>query len=162
MGMIIQRGSKLYLRYYEIENGRRVQRTKRAKGCTTKAQAKAQLTAVEKRIGDGRAGVEVPREPTPEELQAQAEAERRRTISVREIGDDFVERYSDPDLKNPADYRMEAKSVFIVRIYPALGDKAAAAVTKRDVEDLRDRLIGKDYAPQSVTNTLNTLSKLYR
>src|SRR5262245_43397100 len=103
MGAIIQRGTKFYLRYWDSQEGRRTRPPVAARGCTTKKWARAQLNAIEKRIFDGKVGIETPHEPTVEELREQAEADRRRAITVKEIGDAFVERYTDVDVKDIAD-----------------------------------------------------------
>lgn len=147
---IIRRGDKFYLRYVDIDG---VRRMKLARGVKTIGDARAALNAIERNIMEGRVGV--PQPPKPDR-----DAERRRTITIRELGDSFTERFTAPRIKNPADYRMEARSVFKRRIYPALGHRAAAAVTPLDIEALRDQL-AESYAPASVNNTLNTLSKLY-
>jgi integrase len=105
---------------------------------------------IKSRIARGDLGVV---EKSPEE-------KARSTITVRELGDEFVKRYTRPRLKDPATYRREAKSVLAVRIYPVLGDKAAAQVTRRDVEALRNALSEK-YEPSSVVCTLATLSRLF-
>jgi integrase len=152
MGKIIRRGTKdrprFYLRYVDADG---VRRMKAAKGATKIAEARDMLTAIEKRIMEGKLGIE---RPTEDQIA-------RRSVTIEQLGEKFTTEYAAPKLKNPEDYRMEAKSVLTVRIYPALGPRAAASVGQLDVESLRDALIAEGYAKQSVTNTLNTLSKLY-
>lgn len=148
---IVRRGDKFYLRYVDVDG---VRRMKLAQGVTTIGDARAALNTIERNIMEGRIGVPQPPKPDPA-------AERRRTITIRELGEQFTERFTAPRIKNPHDYRMEARSVFKRRINPELGDYAAAAVTAADVERLRDKLTTDEYAPASVNNTLNTLSKLY-
>lgn len=154
MGAIIKRGTKqkprFYLRFIDTDGTRRMVA---AKGATRREDARAQLNAIERRIFEGVVGV-------PQPAPADPAAEQRRTVTIRELGDLFVEKFTGPRIKDPEDYRMEAKSVLTVRVYPTLADYSAASVTSLDVEALRDKL-AEDYAPATVNNTLNTLSKLY-
>jgi integrase len=150
---ILQRKGRYYLRFVDVDG---VRRTKLARGASTIVEARAALNAIERRVMEGRIGVPQPPKPDPA-------VERRRKVTLRELGDRFVddkEGIKSPKLKNAHDYRMEAKSVFKKRIYPTLGTRAAAAVSSLDVEALRDALSEK-YAAASVNNTLNTLSKVY-
>jgi integrase len=148
---IVRRGTKdrprFYLRYKDVDG---VERMKAAKGARTKGEARDMLTAIDKRIMDGKVGIE---RPTEEQIA-------KRSLTVEQLGEKFTDTFSSPKIKNPADYRMEAKSV-LKRIYPALGKRAAASVTSLDVEQLRDKLATEKYKPQTITNTLMTLSKLY-
>lgn len=150
MASVVKRGKKFYLKYVDLDG---TERTRLARGATVIGEARAQLVAVERNIMEGRVGV-------PKPLKADPEAERREHITIRELGDLFVEKFTAPRIKNPHDYRMEAKSVLTVRIYSTLAARAAASVTALDVEALRDKL-AEDYAPASVNNSLNTLSKVY-
>lgn len=150
MGAIIKRGKKFYLQYFDSDG---VRRMIAAKGATSRDHARGMLNAIERNVMEGKVGV-------PKPAPVDVEAERRRAITVQEIGDTFIKEFSAPRIKDVDDYRMEARSVLTVRVYPALADRAAASVTSLDVEALRDALAA-DYAPQSVNNALNTLSKLY-
>jgi len=154
MGAIVKRGTKekprFYLRFVDLDGTRRMIK---AKGATRRDEARAMLNTIERNILEGRLGVPKPAEPDPE-------AEKRATITIEQLGEKFTEEFTAPRIKNPADYRMEAKSVLSVRVYPTLGARPAAAVTPLDVEQLRD-VLAEEYAAQSVTNTLNTLSKVY-
>ena len=105
MGAIIERpGAKgrtrYYLKYIDADG---TQRTIAAKGCTKRSQAEKLLTTVEHNIMAGKVGVPKPAAPDPE-------AERRRSITLQEIGEAFIERFTSPRIKDPSDYRMEAKS----------------------------------------------------
>ena len=93
-------------------------------------------TPIERNVFEGKLGVPKPAPVDPEALQ-------RRAITVREIGEKFTEEFSAPRIKDPADYRMEAKSVLTVRVYPTLADRAASAVTDRDIQQAPRRAHGE-------------------
>lgn len=150
MGAIVRRGSRFYVRFTDADGKRRMIA---AKGATRREHAATLLNTIERNIIEGRVGVPKPAAPDPA-------AERRRAITLREIGETFCSEFKAPRIKDPRDYRMEARSVLTVRVYPTLGDRSASAITQLDVENLRDALSEK-YAPQSVTNTMNTISKIY-
>ena len=84
------------------------------------------LAAVEARIMKGELGIPA---PTPEERA-------RKSITVQELGEKFVAEYASPKLKNPDEYRAEARSVLEVRVYPTLKDRPVASITSLDVERL--------------------------
>jgi integrase len=152
VGDIVRRGTKdrprFYVRYVDAD-GRRKQRA--VKGAVTKAEAQKVLSAVETRIANGKVGIE---EPTPEEMA-------RNTITVKALGERFAKEYSSPKLKDPKRYHQEASNILALRVYPHLGDHAAAAVTALEVEQMRDKLTAEGYAARSVTLALATLSKVY-
>lgn len=147
---IIRRGDKLYISYFDVDKTRR---TRLLKGITSIVDARELLAVAEKRVTQGLAGIVEPVAPTAEEKQ-------RKTITVEQMGERFTEQFNDPEVKDATDYRMEAKSILTVRVYPAVGKRAACEVTPEDMETLRNKLL-EDYAASSVKNTLNTISKLY-
>jgi integrase len=154
MGSIMKRGRKFYLRYIDTDG---TERTRLARGATTKEQAKPLLSEIERRIQRGELGVP---EPTPEE-------KAKKTITVAELFARFNAEYTTPKIKKISDYRAEALSNYSVRIDPMLGKRAAASVHLTDVEALRDKLTtpeeegGGGYAGNSVVLTLALLSKMY-
>jgi integrase len=154
MGTIIVRGTKhkprFYLRYTDADGGRKM---RRAKGAIKMAHARRMLAEIERNLMNGKLGIE---EPTEEE-------QARRSITMRELGEKFLKEYSDPGIKDLDDYRADARSKLTVRVYPILGDRAAAALTLNDLKRFRDGLAGKplELAPASITLTLAVLSKMY-
>jgi hypothetical protein len=155
MGDVIRRGKKdkprFYIRYKDTDG---VRRMKLARGATTKASAQQLLSAAELRVSQGRVGIEEVIPPSPEELA-------RRTITVKELGAAFTERYTTPRLKDAEDYRAEAASVLNARIWPTLGARTAASLTSLDVERLRDKLLEGHYAGATVIGTLACLSRMF-
>lgn len=153
MGAIVRRGTKdrprFYLKYVDA-NG--TQRTRAAKGAINQKHAERMLAEVERNIFNGKLGIE---EPTEDD-------QAKRTITVRELGEAFTTRYTDRKVKNVAAYRKAQLTVLEARIYEKLGARAAASVTKREVDAFLQGLTDDDYKPSSVNNTLNVLSKLYR
>ena len=122
-------------------------------GAQTQREAAQILAAIELRGDAGQGG-----------NRARRAAQRRRaklTITVKELGDAFSEKYTTPRLKDPADYRYEAKAVLDARICPMLGGRAASTITSLDVERLRDSLLEKEYAGATVIGTLACLSKMF-
>jgi integrase len=161
MGQVIKRQSKkgwrFYLKYVDLDGTRR---TRAVKHCETEEEALEELKVIEVNVRQGRMGIAAPPKPDPE-------AERRKTITVREIGAEFGTRYSDrTDKRKKKDvvaYRKRTLRLLEKRIYGTLGDRAAASVTKRDVIGLVDALGEGDdaYAESSLGSTINTLSKVY-
>lgn len=156
MGDVVKRGSReqprYYVRFLDADGTRRM---KLAKGATRLAQARVQLADAEKRVRDGLPGM--PDRP----VLAPAAG-----LTVAELGAKFCAEYSSPKLKDPADYRKEALSVFNVRITPFLGERAAASITNLDVEKLRDWVAapkpgGLSLSPASANLTLACLSKCF-
>lgn len=154
MGAIVKRGTKdkprFYLRYVDADGKRKM---KAAKGAINLAHARRMLAELERNIFNGKLGIE---EPTEEQ-------HARRSITVRELGEKFLKEYSDPGIKDLDDYRADARSKLTVRVYPILGDRAAAVLTLNDLKRFRDGLAAKplELAPASITLTLAVLSKMY-
>jgi integrase len=154
VGGILKRGTRERPRFYVYftdVDGTRCQRA--AKGARTEKEARTLLAAIELRIHQGQVGV--PEAPKPD-----PDAERRRTVTIRELGDDFTARYSDRKKKDIVEYRKH-QATELNRIYPKLGDRAAASITRRNVDAFLQALTDEEYAPSSVNNSLNTLSKVY-
>ncbi len=154
MGAIVRRGSRHAPRFFaQYRDADGVRRTKLLRGATTVEHARGLLSAIELNITQGRAGLELP----TEEQQAQA------SLTVRELGAMFVERYTRPGLSDLDSYQRQAKSKLKRRINPLLGSRAAASLKVGDIERFRDMLAGKphDLAPASITRTLAVLSKAY-
>lgn len=157
MGDVLNRGTRAnprwYCRYVDIDGKRKQRKTKQP----TKERAKDYLAKIEARIALGLIGVP---EPTPEEAE-------RATITVDELIKHFLGKvegklgHAPPRIKDLASYRRDAKSCFKVRVSPSIGTRAAASVTTRDVEAMRDKLIGEKRAAASVVQSLAILSKLY-
>ena len=151
MGDVIRRGTRdqpfFYIRFFDLD-GRRKMRA--APGARTKAEARVQLAEAETRVRGGKPAIE-PHRP----------AERRTGLTVEGLGDRFVAEYSSPKLKNPAEYRAEAKSVWKMRITPALGKRPAASLILLDVERMRDALVTDGYSKASATQAIASLSKAY-
>jgi integrase len=63
-------------------------------------------------------------------------------VTVREIAKDWLERHARPNLREYTvrEYERQLKA----EVYPALGNRRAADVTRRDVHDLLDRIVGRD------------------
>lgn len=157
MGSIMKRGKKLYLRYVDADG---TERTRLAKGATTIADARPMLAAVEQRIMKGELGIPVVTE----------DQKAKRTITVSELAERFLgdvedmPGYSSPKIKSLKNYRRDARTALKARILPALGTKAAVAVTSADVERLRDELLAgeeRKLAAASVVQTMAILSKLF-
>ncbi len=137
-------------------------RRKNVRVGATVEEAQKNVRAILSRVDAGRVGREV---PTPE-------SRARRTIAVRDLVARFLgdvpdaPAYAPPRIKSIKSYRRDARSIFTVRVLPALGDRAAADVTSSDVERLRDALLapapaGAGLANASVVQTLALLSKLF-
>lgn len=152
MGDIVKRGTKdkprFYIRYVDAD-GKRRQRA--AKGARTVDEARRILSAAELRVSSGKVGIE--------ELTNEQKAQR--TITMNALADKFLEQYAPPKIKDLNDYRMQARTLLNVRIRPALGARAAASVTRADVEALRDRLRADGYANSSINHTLRTISTMF-
>lgn len=150
MGRIIQRGTKkrprFYLRYTDPDG---TQRTKAAKGATSKVHAQRMLAEIERRIMNGQLGIA---EPTVAERA-------HRSITIEQLGERFVAEYTNPKVKDIQVYRKSARSKLKVRIYPRIGTRAVASLDVNDMETLRDDLL-KELEPASVTLTLAVLSKM--
>jgi len=156
VGGILRRGTdkrpRFYVYYTDVDG---VRRQRAAKGCDTEDKARKLLTVIEANVINRRVGIAEPPKRDPE-------AERRSAITIRELGDAFTTRYSDRKVKDVAAYRKAQLTVLEARIYEKLGTRAAASVTKREVDAFLQGLSDDDYKPSSVNNTLNVLSKLYR
>jgi integrase len=140
-------GVRYYGRYIDVDGKRK----HRLLSTTTRDDARAELARIRSRVLKGLRGVE---EVTPEQLA-------RKSITVAELFKKFHAEYSSPKLKNPTEYKAEAKSVYDVRIDPVLGEQPAAKVTALAVEKMRDKLLADEYAGASVVLTLALLSKMY-
>lgn len=151
MGSVEQRKGKWYLRYVDLDG---TERTKLARGATTKAQAKPLLAAIELRIQRGQIGIEEVVEPTPEE-------KKRRTITVAELGGLFGEHYTAAKVKDIKTYRREARNILEGRVYPHLGHLRAAEVTTKHVDALVASLGAEGYSGSSVQKALAALSRAY-
>ncbi len=152
MGDIIKRKGKdgrtrYYARYLDTDGKRKM----RATNQTSERDAKRYLGEVEARIARGKIGIP---EPTPEELA-------RQSITVKEIGDAFVERYASPKIKDRHAYMNQVRAALNARINPTLGHHPAAAVTSLDVERWRDELLADGCAANTVINYLGMLSKVF-
>ena len=157
MGDVLNRGTKSKPLWYcrlSDESGVRRQKATRQ---PTKEGAKKFLAAVEARIRSGQVGI----------VERTSEDRQKQTISVGELARHFLGEvdgmagYAPPRIKSIKNYRGDARSVFTVHVFPALGRRPAASVTLRDVEDLRDRLLAKKKASATVVHALAVLSKLY-
>jgi hypothetical protein len=110
------------------------------------------LATIELNLTNGEQGI---RELTAEE-------QKRARVTVRELSEKFLKEYNPPGIKSIVEYRAEARSVHKRRILPTRRWKAAASVTRADVERLRDAQIGGGrLRPNSVSNTLRSLSPLF-
>jgi integrase len=151
MGDVLNRGSKdrprWYVRFVDVDG----QRKQRASHQPSRIAAQRFLAAIEARIAAGKVGID---EPTTEDLE-------RRTITIKAVYARFIDEYAPPTIKDLHDYRSQTRAVFNVRILPALGARAAANVTRGDVERLRDDLTRRGYAAGSVRWTMSRLSRLY-
>ena len=139
LGDILRRNGGYSLRWYE--GGRRRVMASRQ---TRFAEAKRMLQAIEGRIARGIAGIDAPAPKAP-------------TLAV--LIEDWLREYNRPRLKDPADYKLHARSS-LRRALPRLGAKPADAVTSLDVAQLRDAL-GRRYAAASVRLTLAFLRTVY-
>lgn len=156
MGWIMRRGGKLYLRYTDADGTRR---NRLARGATTLAEARPMLAEIEQRIMRGQIGIAEPVVEPPEQ-------KRRRTITVRELGELFLIEYTSPKgIKSIENYRRSARTKFNVRIYPELGHRRVSELTSVDLERARDRWLsgakpGEGLSASSVKQTLALLSKM--
>lgn len=139
MGDIIKRHGGFSIRWYE-GGRRRVLASKQ----TSHADARRMLQAIEGRIAKGLAGIDAPAPPAP---------------TVAALIERWLIEYSRPHLKDPADYKMHARSS-LRRALPRLGRRPADAITPLDVARLRDAL-GERYAAASVRLTLAFLRTVY-
>lgn len=156
-GSIVRRGKKLYMRYVDADG---TERMRLARGATTIDEARPMLAEVMRRVMRGELGV-------PE---VSDEDKARRRITVKELGAKFLDErdgYSNPKIKDIAEYRRQAKSKLEVRVYPRIGGRAVAGLDVSDVERLRDELLkskqdgGAALEPASVTLTIAVLSKMF-
>lgn len=110
------------------------------------------LAEVESRVA--RRDIGIP-DPTPEETQ-------RKTVTLPELAQRFVEEYDRPRLRNRKRYINLASSSCNQRLFPfPIASMAAAAVKKRDVEAYRDALRRAEYANKTINLTLEWLSRIY-
>jgi integrase len=130
------------LRWYE--GGRRRVLASRQ---PTYAEARRMLQAIEGRIARGLAGLDEP------------EGGRAAAPTVAQLIEQWLREYSRPRMKDPAVYKMHARSS-LKRVLPALGRRPADAVTPLEVAKLRDALGGR-YAAASVRLTLAFLRTAY-
>jgi integrase len=151
VGDIVRRGTKdrprYYVRYVDLDGKRK----QRAAHQPTKALAERYLAEVEGRIARGLIGIP---EPTPAERA-------RQSVTIRALYEKFIAEYAPPTVKDVHDYRLQTKAVFNVRILPTLGERAAASISRGEVERLRDRLAADGYAAGSIRWTLSRLSRIY-
>lgn len=108
------------------------------------AEARRLLQAIEGRIARGLAGLEEPIPPAP---------------TVAALIDRWLSEYSGPRLKDPADYKLHARSA-LRRVLPSLGKRPADAITPNDMARLRDVLLQR-YAAASVRLSLAFLRTVY-
>ena len=104
----------------------------------TKAQAEARLRALM---------AEVTAPLVPERL------------TVREVADRLI-REREALGRRPGTLRAY-RSNLASRIAPALGDRQITKVTRRDIEDLRDRWLGEGLSPKYVANLLGLLHSIF-
>ena len=151
MGGVINRGTKdrplWYIRFVDTDGKRKQRKT----GAPNKALARRALDEVEARIEAGKVGV-------PDKTD---EERRRQTITMRELAELFLEGYAHPRLKDLHEYRRQARSLLRKHILPAIGDLPAMSIRRRDVEALRDRVLGAR-SKQTAVHVLNLLSKLLK
>lgn len=140
MGEIIKRHGGYSLRWYE-GGRRRVLASKQA----THAEAKRMLIEIEARVGRGEAGI-------PERRPVAG-------LTVAELAEQFLARYSRPKLKNLEQYRYQARSK-LQKVLPQLGKLRAAQVQPSDVARLRDAL-AREYAAGTVKLALAILSVMF-
>jgi integrase len=145
-----------YARYVELDG----KRTARATKSRSYEDAQKVLWALEERVRKGQVGLAV---PTKEDRVKREDEQRKQRLTIRELGEKFCAEYTTPKLKDPADYRKEALSIWKVRINPILGDIRVGALTVGDVERMRDRLVAPPYsiAPASASLTCTKLSTAY-
>jgi integrase len=138
---------KFYVRYIDTDGVRKNRRVR----VPTRAAARRMLAEIEERVALGLEGI-----PKPSN-----EERAKKTVTIRELSEQFLTEYGPPRIKDIKVYRSQARCMFKVRILPTLGDKPAASVRTLDVERLRDRQLADGLSPGSVAQTLATLSKLY-
>jgi len=98
-----------------------------------------------------RKGLPEPKPPAPAPV----------ALTVNQVADRFLAEYSRPRIKDLEKYRAFARSKFTHYILPALGQKLASDVTRKDVERLRDDILSKR-SKQTVVHVLKVISRMYR
>lgn len=136
-----------YARFTDADGKRKMRATKQG----NEKDARRFVVELEARIARGKIGIP---EPTPEE-------KARRSITIQQLSDRFLEDYRAPRLKDRAEYVRQARSVLEKRVLPTFGALAAVDLSARDVERLRDRLLEEKYAPGSVVTTMRFVSQLF-
>ena len=132
---VVRRGKFVgwYVRYKDTDGKRK----QRASHQPTKELARRYLLEIEGRVARGVIGIP--------ELD-------RPALTLADLCERFLKEYTRPRLKDPAQYRSDARTC-LRRVLPLIGDRAADSLRPADLVRARDEL-GKLYSPASVRVTL--------
>lgn len=141
---------RFYIRYVDVDG---VRRMRLAEGARTRAEAKLIRDAARGNVMQGRVGID----PKADERRR-----ARARMTVRDLGEKFLQEYENDTVKDMEVYRRKARSHLTVHIYARLGARAVVSLTGADFSALRKAMAEAKKSPDQIRLVMATAKKMFR